>query len=381
MIYLDNAATTKVCREAVEGVGYAMTEAFGNPSSLHGLGIYAEKLINFSKEKIATALGAIPSEIIFTSGATESNNLAIFGLAENYGRRKKRIVTTAVEHPSVMEPMKKLKDKGFELCIVSPDENGEISEDILVDAVDGNTCMISAMYVNNETGYILPIEKAFSRIKKLYPDCMTHCDCVQGFMKLPIKVKSLCADAISISGHKIYAPKGVGALWIKKGVRVAPIAVGGGQQGGIRSGTEAVPSIYGFGKAVEALTPTISQRLEHAKEIRDYAVSRISEINCAVINSKENSSPYIISVALPGIKSETILHFLEQKEIYVSSGSACSRGNKSGVLEAFNISKTALDSTVRISTSYDTTKEDIDALADELKRAAESLVRINNKGR
>ena len=375
MIYLDNAATTKVCPEAADAVLYAMTEAFGNPSSLHGLGIEAEKLINFSKEKIASAIGGIPSEIIFTSGATESNNLAIFGLAENYGRRKKKIVTTAVEHPSVLEAMKKLASDGYELTVVEPDSNGEITEDALVGAVDGSTCLISAMLVNNETGYILPVSRAFSRIKKLYPDCMTHCDCVQGFMKLPLSAKALCADAISLSGHKIYAPKGVGALWVKKGVRVAPILRGGGQQNGLRSGTEAVPLIYGFGKAVEALSKTVGTRFEHAEEIRDYAVNRISEIDGAVINSKENASPYILSIALPGIKSETVLHYLEQSGIYVSSGSACSRGKKSSVLAAFRFPAKIADSTVRISTSFETEKEDIDALVRGLRLANETLVR------
>lgn len=376
MIYLDNAATTKVCREAVEGAAYAMSEAFGNPSSLHGLGIEAEKLIEFSKEMIAGALGGNADEIIFTSGATESNNLAISGLAENYGRRKKRVVTTAVEHPSVLEPMKRLAAKGFELVVVTPNDDGEITEDMLVDAVDANTCLISAMYINNETGYILPIERAFSRIKRLYPDCMTHCDCVQGFMKLPIKVKALAADAVSISGHKAHAPKGVGALWIKKGVRVAPLLIGGGQQNGIRSGTEAVPSIYAFGKAVEALCPAVSERLEHAAKIKEYAVKKLSEIDGVVINSKDNASPYIISAAVPGIKSETVLHFLEQREIYVSSGSACSKGKKSSVLEAFGIADALIDSTIRISTCAETGFEDIDALAEGLKLASETLVKI-----
>lgn len=376
MIYLDNAATTKVCREAVDGAAHAMCEAFGNPSSLHGLGIEAEKLVNFSKEMLARALGAQSDEIIFTSGATESNNLAVFGLAENYGRRKKRVVTTAVEHPSVMEPMKKLAAKGYELVIVKPNENSEITEDILVNAVDANTCLISAMYVNNETGYVLPIERAFSRIKKLYPDCMTHCDCVQGFMKYPVKVKALAADAVSVSGHKVHAPKGVGALWVKKGVRVAPIVVGGGQQSGVRSGTEAVPSVYAFGKAVEALYPTVSARFEHASEIREYAVKKLSEIDGVVINSKDGASPYILSVAVTGIKSETVLHFLEQRDIYVSSGSACSKGKKSEVLEAFGLPDRLIDSTIRISTCEETSFEDIDALAEGLKVALETLVKI-----
>ena len=376
MIYLDNAATTKVCREAVDGAAYAMSEAFGNPSSLHGLGIEAEKLVNFSKEILALALGGQAEEVIFTSGATESNNLAVFGLAENYGRRKKRVVTTAVEHPSVMEPMKKLAAKGYELVVVKPNENGEITEDMLVDAVDTNTCLISAMYVNNETGYVLPIERAFSRIKKLYPDCMTHCDCVQGFMKYPVKIKALSADAVSVSGHKVHAPKGIGALWVKKGVRVAPVIVGGGQQGGVRSGTEAVPSIYAFGKAVEALSPTVSKRFEHASEIREYAVKKLSEIDGVVINSKDDASPYILSVAVSGIKSETVLHFLEQRDIYVSSGSACSKGKKSEVLEAFGLPDKLIDSTIRVSTCEETSFEDIDALAEGLKTASETLVKI-----
>lgn len=376
MIYLDNAATTKVCRAASDGAVYAMNECFGNPSSLHGLGIEAEKLINFSKEMIASALGGQAEEVVFTSGATEANNLAISGLAENYGRRKKRIVTTAIEHPSVLEPMKRLATKGYELIIVTPDENGEITEDMLVGAVDGNTCLISAMYVNNETGYLLPIERAFSRIKKLYPDCMTHCDCVQGFMKYPIKVKALAADAVSVSGHKVHAPKGVGALWVKKGVRVAPAIVGGGQQGGVRSGTEAVPLIYAFGKAVEAMSPAVSVRFEHAVNLKKYAVELLSKIDGVVINSKDGASPYILSVAVSGIKSETVLHFLEQREIYVSSGSACSKGKKSDVLAAFGLPDRLIDSTIRISTCEETTFADIDALADGLKTASETLVKI-----
>ena len=379
MIYLDNAATTPPCREAIDASVFAMSEAFGNPSSLHGLGIQAEKLIGFSKEALARALGGASKEIVFTSGATESNNLAIFGLAENYGRRKKRVVTTAVEHPSVAEAFKKLSALGYEVVAVKPDQNGEITADALVSAVDKNTCLVSAMYVNNETGYILPVESAFSRIKKRYPDCMTHCDFVQGLLKLPVKVKSLCADAVSVSGHKVHAPKGVGALWIKTGVRVAPTTFGGGQQNGLRSGTEAVPAIYAFGKAVEAFSGNIAQRLERAALVKKYAVERLSEAGL-VINSKENASPYIISAALVGIKSETLLHFLEAEKIYVSSGSACSKGKKSAVLTAFGLADAVGDSTIRISLGFDTEKNDIDSLAEALERASKSLVK-SDRGR
>lgn len=376
MIYFDNAATTRVCKEASEAALFAMDKAFGNPSSLHGLGIEAEKLINFSKEQVAVALNCNADEILFTSGATESNNMAILGLAANYGKRKRRVVTTAIEHPSVAEPFEKLRSMGYEVCVINPNENGEITADMLIDAVDGNTCLISAMLVNNETGYILPIVKAFSEIKRYFPECYTHCDAVQGFEKLPIKAKAFCADAISFSGHKIYAPKGVGGLYIKKGVRIAPLLIGGGQQKNLRSGTESVPMIYALGKTVEALTPTISQRYDSVSEIRNYAVSKLSEIEGIVINSKENASPYILSISLPGYKSETLLHFLEQSDIYVSSGSACSRGKKSGVLSAFGLGDKLIDSTIRISFSIDSDKSQIDALASELVRAKDSLAKM-----
>ena len=376
MIYLDNAATTRVCNEASEAALFAMREAFGNPSSLHGMGIEAEKLINFAKEQIAMALSCQSDEILFTSGATESNNMAIMGLAANYGKRRKRVVTTAVEHPSVAEPFEKLKALGYEVCVISPDKNGEITADMIVDAVDENTCLISAMLVNNETGYVLPIAKAFGEIKRYYPECYTHCDAVQGFEKLPIKAKTLCADTISFSGHKIYAPKGVGGLYIKKGVRVAPLLVGGGQQKNLRSGTESVPMIYALGKTVEALTPNITERYKKASDLKSYAMQKLGGIEGVVINSPKNASPYILSISLPGYKSETILHFLEQMGIYVSSGSACSRGKKSSVLAAFGYGDKLLDSTIRISFSNGNDMADIDALADGLVKARESLARI-----
>ncbi|MBQ8623785.1 MAG: cysteine desulfurase [Oscillospiraceae bacterium] len=376
MIYLDNAATTKVCLEAGEAALFAMREAFGNPSSLHGMGIEAEKLINFTKEQIASALSCSADEIIFTSGATESNNTAILGLAANYGKRKRRVVTTAVEHPSVAEPFEKLKAMGFEVCVINPDENGEMTADMIIDAVDDNTCLVSAMLVNNETGYILPIAKAFSEVKRYFPECYTHCDAVQGFEKLSIKAKALCADTISFSGHKIYAPKGVGGLYIKKGVRVAPLLVGGGQQKNLRSGTESVPLIYALGKTVEMLTPTITERYEKASDLKSHAIYKLGEIDGVIINSKDNYSPYILSVSLPGYKSETVLHFLEQSGIYVSSGSACSRGKKSSVLAAFGYGDKLLDSTLRISFSCENTHAHIDSLADGLFRARESLARI-----
>ena len=375
MIYLDNAATTKVMPIAAEGVITGMTECFGNPSSLHKLGVDAERLVSFSQRKILSALGDTSGRIIFTSGATESNNTAVLGLAEVYGRRKKRVVTTSVEHPSVAKAFERLSELGYEVVLIHPNEQGKITEDMLIQAVDGSTCLISAMLVNNETGYILPIEKAFPKIKRLYPECMTHCDCVQGFEKLHVSAKKLGCDALSLSGHKIYAPKGIGALYLKSGVRIKPMMLGGGQQNALRSGTEPVPLIYGMGKAVEALDSTIDERLEHVREINGYARDALGQIG-AVILSKAEASPYILSIAVPGLKSETVLHYLEASQIYVSSGSACSKGKKSGVLAEFKVSDKYIDSVIRLSFSYENTKEDIDLLAAKLKDGMESLAKI-----
>lgn len=375
MIYLDNAATTKVLPEACEAAAYAMQSVWGNPSSLHRMGIEAERIIMYAKKQLLSALGDPNGEIIFTSGATEGNNTAIFGLCQTYGKRKKRVVTTSIEHPSVSEPIKKLKDLGYEIVTVSPDENGEITQDALTKAVDDNTCLISAMLCNNETGYILPISEAFSEIKHKHPDCMTHCDCVQGFEKLMVSAKKLSADVITLSGHKIYAPKGIGAMYIKKGIRLSPILFGGGQQKNLRSGTESVPLIYSFGKAVEILTPTIRQRFDNASRICDYAKAKLSEIGAFVI-SKDSASPYILSAAIPNIKSETILHYLEEDEIYVSSGSACSKGKKSSVLKEFRVGEQHLDSVIRLSFSFETQTSDIDTLVHKLSDGIKALAKI-----
>ena len=380
MIYLDNAATTKVIPESAQGVSYAMTEAFGNPSSLHGMGVEAERLISFSRRQILSAIGVASGssdyDVIFTSGATEANNTAIFGIASEYGKRKRRIVTTAVEHPSVEEAFCRLGKLGYEVVTVFPDESGQISAQALIDAVNENTCLVSAMLVNNETGYILPVASAFEAIKRRYPDCITHSDCVQGFEKIKFSARKLCADIITLSGHKIHAPKGIGALCIKKGIRLSPLIYGGGQQNGLRSGTEPVPLIYGMGKAVSALTPTIAERYAHVSEINDYARSRIESIGHII--SGQDASPYILSIALPGFKSETLLHFLEARQIYVSSGSACSKGKKSSVLDAFRVGEKYIDSVLRLSFSCETAKSDIDALVQALKEAVGTLAGIKN---
>lgn len=375
--YLDNASTTKVMPEAAKAAYQAMTQIYGNPSSLHSMGLAAQRLVTHSRNRLLAALGDPSGRLLFTSGATEANNTAVLGLAAKYGVRKKRVVTTTIEHPSVSMAFNRLEELGYEVVRLSPNSVGEITEDMLVSAVDSKTCLISAMLVNNETGCILPIAGAFMKIKRKYPDCITHSDLVQGFLKLPTSVKTLCLDSASVSGHKFHAPKGVGALYLKKGIRLSPLLVGGGQEQGLRSGTEAVPCIHAMGRAVELQSPTIEKRYEHALSLNEYARKSLTAVG-AVILSRADASPYILSIALPGYKSETLLHSLEEDGVYVSSGSACSKGKRSAVLTELKTKGSYIDSVLRISFSGMSRQEDIDALAKGLIRCSERLARIRN---
>lgn len=379
MIYFDNAATTKPCDEAVKAVSDALKTNWSNPSSLHGLGLKAEQAVNTAREIVAKSLDTDSECIYFTSGATESNNLAIFSTAKTLGRHKKKIVTTAIEHPSVLQPIKYLEENGFEAVYVKPDKSGEINPADIVSAVDDNTCLVTCQLVNNETGYILPISKAYKAIKRLYPKVITHCDCVQGFMKLNVSANSLNSDLISLSGHKIYGPKGVGALYVKKGVRVLPVNFGGGQEKGVRSGTEAVPNIAGYGAAVEAFSKSIDKRYEKMCELSNYLFKQTETVEGVKVNKFSESSPYIASVTVGNIKSETLLHYLEQNGIYVSSGSACSKGKKSGVLKAFGYDDRAIDSTIRLSFSYENKMSEIDEFIKQVKNAQAELVKMGQK--
>lgn len=374
VIYLDNAATTKPCRQAVDAVMKGL-ENFGNPSSLHSLGLSAETLITQQREIIADAIGAHEKEIFFTSGATESSNTAIFGAYVAHGKRKHRVVTTTVEHPSVAKPIDKLEKLGCEVIRLSPDENGQITPKAVLDAVNDDTFLVSMMLVNNETGAVFDVASAFSMIKKKHPQTLTHCDCVQGFMKLPITAKKLNADMISLSGHKIYAPKGIGALYVKSGVHIPEYLLGGGQEKGFRSGTESVPLICGFGAAVKALSGKVDENFKNAKSVQDYLIEKCGENGGIAVNFI-GGSPYITSIAVQGLKSEVLLHFLEKKNIFVSSGSACSKGKKSSVIKEFRVPEKLTDSVLRISISADTTTDDIDALMAALCEAQGSLARI-----
>lgn len=376
-IYLDNAATTRPCEPAVSAVFQNMVEDYGNPSSLHKIGLAAEQNVTEARKAVAAALVCDPQCVIFTSGATECNNTAIFGAAKNYGKRKKKIVVSAVEHPSVAEPIKYLEEKeGFEVVRIKPSRGGEIDPEEFIKAVDENTCLASCMLVNNETGAIQPVRRIFSQIKRDFPECITHCDAVQGFMKIPIKSAEIFADVIVVSGHKVHAVKGVGAMYIRKGIRIAPLLLGGGQEKNLRSGTESVPLIAGFGAAIRALMPTVGIAHENAEKISAYLLKKLSKLEYVTVNSTaENSSPYIINFSVEGIRSEIMLHFLESRDIYVSSGSACSKGAHSSVLTAMGVSDKLADSAIRVSICRTTTMGEIDVLVTALQEGWQSLAK------
>ena len=352
MIYLDSAATTKPCAETVEAVAAAMRDSFGNASSLHGMGIRSEKIIASAKKTLLSKLGE--GDIIFTSGATESSNTAIRGALETYRRAGNRIVTTAIEHPSVANVMTSLEERGFEVVRLAPKDHPDFVQ-ALADAVDEHTVLISCMAVNNETGYAVDVKRLYRLVKKKNPRTIVHIDAVQGFLKVPLD-----GDLISISGHKIHASKGIGALYIKKGVRIAPLLLGGGQQKNLRSGTEPVELIAGLDAAVHAYHGTE----EHFSALKKRLLEGLSGLEGITINSGDDCLPNIVNFSVDGVRSEIMLHSLEEREIYVSSGSACSRGKTSGVLAAFGVADKLADSAVRVSMCADTTEADIDALVD-----------------
>lgn len=376
-VYLDNAATTRPCEPAVSAVFQCMVEDYGNPSSLHKLGLNAEQRVEEARKATAAALVCDPQCITFTSGATECNNTSIFGAAENYGKRKKKIVVSAIEHPSVAEPIKYLEEKrGFEVVRIKPSRNGEISEEDFMSAVDEDTFLASCMLVNNETGSVQPVRKIFSGVKRSFPECITHCDAVQGFMKIPIRSADLFADIIVVSGHKVHAVKGVGAMFVKKGIRIPPLLMGGGQERGKRSGTESVPLISGFGAAVRALMPTMSVAYENAEKITAYLLKKLAKLDYITVNSTaETRSPYITNFSVEGIRSEIMLHFLETQNVYVSSGSACSKGAHSSVLTALGIPDRLADSAIRVSIGRTTTMGDIDALINAVQEGYGKLAK------
>lgn len=371
--YLDNAATTQVCEAAAEAAVRMMRDCYGNPSSLHTLGVASARELARAREAAAGLLGCQEECICFTSGGSEANNLAIFGAANAKARRGKKLVTTAAEHSSVSGPMKRLEESGWTVTWIAPDSSGNIDPRAVADAVDAETTLVSMMLVNNETGAIFPVAEAARLIRAKNPQTLIHCDGVQAFGKLPLKVSRMEIDLMSMSGHKIRAPKGSGALYIRRGVRILPLICGGGQERGMRAGTESLPMIAAFGAACGELAGHVQENLDRAQERKDYLLGKIREIEGVCINSPENGSPYIVNISVPGYRSETMLHYLESRGVYVSSGSACSKGASSPVLAAMGLSAPVIDGALRISMIYDTSEEELDYFLGALRDGMASV--------
>lgn len=369
--YFDNSATTKVEESVKHIMVKTMMEDYGNPSSLHMRGVEAEQYVKKAREIIASTLKCQEKEIYFTSGGTESNNMALIGVAMANKRRGNHIITTSVEHPSVSMPLKYLEDNGFEITRLPVDGTGRISPEDFKNAIKDTTIMASVMYVNNEVGAIEPIDEIADIIKRSGRDIIFHVDAIQAYGKLKIYPKRQGIDLISVSGHKIHGPKGIGFIYIKDKIKVNPIIFGGGQQKGMRSGTENVPGIAGLGEACRIAYKDIDEKAAAMTEIKDYFIDRVNEIDGVKVNSAKGSegAPHIASVSFEGIRSEVLLHSLEDKNIYVSAGSACSSNKKSvsSTLKSMGIEEKYLDSTVRFSFSSYSTKEEVDYTIETIK--------------
>ena len=370
--YLDNSATTKVSEKAAEKAFEIMTKTYGNPSSLHKMGMNAESELRLARKSVASRLGASDEEVFFTSGGTEANNLALFGAAYANARRSKKLVVSASEHSSVIEAAKRLEAEGFEVCYITPRSDGKIHPEDVEAEVDSSTSLVSVMLVNNETGAINPVADIFEAAKGKNPSVICHTDAVQAFGKIEIKARRLKADLISVSAHKVHAPKGCGAIYIKKGVRLVSRQYGGEQEKKIRPGTEAMPSIAAFGAACGEFD--INENYKKVSELNAYARERLGKIEGVVFNSPDDALPYVINISVGRVRSEIMLHFLEERGVYVSSGSACAKGKPSYVLSAMGIAKERADSALRISFSKYSTAEDIDALCDSIAQGLGVLV-------
>ncbi len=372
MIYLDNSATTKPCKTAVENINTCLNDIWGNPSSLYSLGVEAEDVINSARSSVADTLNCREDEIFFVSGGTEANNLCIMGAVEAKKRNGKKIVTTSVEHPSVLNTVKHLESLGYNVVTVKPETDGSIDYKKFVSEIDDDTILVSMMLVNNETGCIFPVKQVSEYIKDNFPNIVIHCDAVQAFGKMPIDVGDLGVNLLSASGHKIHASKGIGFIYKSKKLNIKPIVFGGNQESGLRSGTESVPLIAGLDGAIKELT--VIDTLRKTTELYDYAVDVLNKTGLVRINSpKENHLPFVLNISVLGYRSETMLHYLESKGIFVSSGSACSKGKGSHVLNEMGLSLSVIDSALRISFSRYNDKSDIDALAYELTGMSKKL--------
>lgn len=372
--YLDNAATTRVCEPAAQKALQMMTETYGNPSSLHTMGFEAEREMTAARQAVADKLGVSPGEIYFTSGGTEANNLAIFGAVKRNSRWGKRIVTTAIEHPSVKNVMEQLEKDGFQVEYLMPDAQGHILPEQVEQAITEDTILVSMMLVNNETGVRFPVETAAAAIKRKKFHTLLHVDAIQAFGKLAVRPSRMGIDLMSISSHKIHGPKGAGTLYVSGSGKFPSRVFGGGQEKELRPGTEPLPAIAGFGAAAAAL-PEASVLEKHFGQLNEFLREQLEQMEEVVIHSPKDAVPYILSLSVPGIRAETMLHFLASKEIFVSSGSACSKAKPSHVLTAMGLSPVLVQSSLRVSFSRFTTKEEISEFVYALKQGTKQLVK------
>lgn len=370
--YLDNSATTRVSDAAAQAALSAMTQCYGNPSSTHTKGREAKKLLDTARKQVADALGCTPEELVFTSCGSESDNWAILGGAEYMKRRGRHVISSAVEHDAVRRSLDILEERGFEVTRLMPDATGAISAEAVMNALREDTVLVSLMLVNNETGAVTDIAAIARSLKKAGASALLHTDAVQAFMKLPFSARTLGADMISVSGHKIHAPKGIGALYIKRGLKLKPFIVGGSQENGRRAGTEAMPQIAAMGAACAEARAEMGEYVPRMAALKARLVERLSR-EIPEFTYVDTPAPHILSISLPGWRSEVLMNYLESKEVYVSKSSACKKGGRSHVLEAIGLKSDVIDGAIRVGLCRFTTEEDIDALCAALAEAHDTL--------
>ena len=362
LIYLDNSATTQPCPEAAAAIKNALETQWGNPSALYGFGIQAAHALRDARNQAASAMGAEAGRIFFTSGGTEADNWAVFGTARKLGKRGKHIITTAVEHPAVLNPVRELEARGYEVTYLQPDSLGRVSLDSLKAALRKDTILVSVMMVNNETGSVMPISQMAKLTHRICPDAVFHTDAVQGFLKVPFQARALGADLISVSAHKIHGVKGAGALYISPRLKsFPPLLFGGGQESGYRSGTEGTPAIFAFAAACAAGAATFPEDSAREKAMLDRLVSELQKLGGVTINGAHDA-PHILSVSIPGVPVQTSINILQDAGICVSAGSASAKGHRSHVLTAMRLPPEVIDSSFRISLCRNTTSDELDAL-------------------
>ena len=368
MHYLDNSATTQVCPEAAQAALEAMTVIFGNPSSTHTAGREAKKLLDCSRAAVAKALGCRPEELVFTSCGSESDNWALLSGADAMRRKGKHIISSMAEHDAIRRTLDLLEEQGYEVTRLKPDLSGSVPVAAVADALREDTVLISLMLVNNETGAVTDIPGVASLLKRTGSQALLHTDAVQAFLKLPFTPASLGADLISVSGHKVHAPKGIGALYVRKGLRLKPMIIGGSQEEGRRAGTEATAQIAAFAAACDAAYPCLAENAEKMRQQREEIIRRL-QADIPELKVLGGGAPHILSVSLPGWRSEVIMNFLEARDVYVSKSSACKKGGRSHVLESMGLDTRTIDGALRIGLCRFTTQEDVDALCLGLREA------------